>query len=61
LLDARNTLSNANSDVIFILDGVCFNKSKNNLFKTISVDLKGENILSALFLKEFIISKLYEA
>ena len=61
LLDARNTLLNANSDVIFILDGVCFNKSKNNLFKTISVDLKGENILSALFLKEFIISKLYEA
>ena len=61
LLDARNTLSNSDSDVIFILDGVCFNKSKNNLFKTVSVELKDENILSALFLKEFIISKLHEA
>ena len=61
LLDASNTLSRTNSEVIFLLDGVCFNKSGNNLYKTITTSLRDENILSALFLKDFLIEKLNEA
>ena len=59
LLDARNTLSNTNSEVIFILDGICFNKSESSLYKTINNNLVNENILSALFLKDFLIEKLH--
>ena len=65
LLDALNSLLkeelDSNVGKVFILDGACFNASRNKIYKTITTTLKNENVLSALFLEEFIISKLNEA
>tara|TARA_B100000029_G_scaffold499903_1_gene570899 strand:- start:47 stop:883 length:837 start_codon:yes stop_codon:yes gene_type:complete len=63
-LDALNSLVNgvdtANADIIMILDGTCYRKSKGKTYMDITTKYKEINIMSALFLKEFIEEKLNE-
>ena len=63
-LDALNSLVNgvdtAKADIIMILDGACYLKSEQKTYKDITTKYKEKNIMSALFLKEFIEEKFSE-
>ena len=60
LLDAKTLLSKTNCERVIIIDGVCFMKSKHSLYKTITNELRDENVLSALLLNDFLKFKLNE-
>lgn len=58
LADAMSTITTPNVDAIkiAILDGVCYLKGQNKMFKTITEAYANENILSALVLRDFLYS-----
>lgn len=58
LEDAILTLTepNVNAVKIAILDGICWLKSQNKMYKTITENYSEENIMSALVLREFLYS-----
>lgn len=60
ILDARTLLNYGNAEKILILDGVLYIPSSDKLHKTIINDLRDENILSGLLLRDFILEKINE-
>ena len=55
-----NGVDIAKADIIMILDGACYVESTQKTYMDMTTKYKEINIMSALFLKEFIKEKLNE-